>query len=92
MSAAAVVAALPEAMDDAVIPGLSPSTITTIPAAATSSSTLTADAPLFGAGQQTAVARLAKLNFMQSPTIVVPVQTSGAWSLVPNCPGFNGGS
>lgn len=79
---AAALAALPEAMYDAVIPGLLPSTITTIPAAATSSYTLTADAPLFGAGQQTAVARLAKLNFMQSPTIVVPVQTSGTWSLV----------
>lgn len=79
---AAALTALPEAMYDAVIPGLLPSTITTIPAAATSSYTLTADAPLFGAGQQTAVARLAKLNFMQSPTIVVPVQTSGTWSLV----------
>ena len=79
---ATALAALPEAMYDAVIPGLLPSTITTIPAAATSSYTLTADAPLFGAGQQTAVARLAKLNFMQLPTIVVPVQTSGAWSLV----------
>ena len=79
---ATALAALPEAMYDAVIPGLLPSTITTIPAAATSSYTLTADAPLFGAGQQTAVARLAKLNFMQLPTIVVPVQTSGTWSLV----------
>lgn len=79
---AAALTALPEAMYDAVIPGLLPSTITTIPASATSSYTLTADAPLFGAGQQTAVARLAKLNFMQSPTIVVPVQTSGTWSLV----------
>ena len=52
---ATALAALPEAMYDAVIPGLLPSAITTIPAAATSSYTLSADTPLFGAGQQTAV-------------------------------------
>lgn len=79
---AAEIAALPEAKYNAVIPGLMASTESTIPAAATASYSISADAPLYGADRKAPVARLAAKNFLADNTIVVPVTFSGDWALV----------
>lgn len=78
----AEVAALPEATYDAVIPGLLAYTESTIPAAATSSYSITTDAPLYGVDRKAPVARLAAKNFLTDNTIVVPVTFSFDWALV----------
>lgn len=79
---AAVVSTLPEAQYDAVIGGLLPYYDATIPKTADESYTISADAPLYGDDRAKPVARLAAKNFLGDPTVVVPVQVSGAWAMV----------
>ncbi|UFS58879.1 L,D-transpeptidase [Subtercola endophyticus] len=43
---------------------------------------LSVDAALYGADRVTPVARLAASNFLGDPTVVVPVQTVGDWTLI----------
>ncbi|WP_267424388.1 MULTISPECIES: L,D-transpeptidase [unclassified Curtobacterium] len=79
---AAVVSTLPEAQYAAVIGGLLPYYDATIPKTADESYTISADAPLYGDDRTKPVARLAAKNFLGDPTVVVPVQVSGAWAMV----------
>jgi lipoprotein-anchoring transpeptidase ErfK/SrfK len=79
---ASVVSTLPEAQYDAVIGGLLPYYDATIPKTADESYTISADAPLYGDDRAKPVARLAAKNFLGDPTVVVPVQVSGAWAMV----------
>jgi lipoprotein-anchoring transpeptidase ErfK/SrfK len=76
------VSTLPEAQYDAVIGGLLPYYDATIPKTADESYTISADAPLYGDDRAKPVARLAAKNFLGDPTVVVPVQVSGAWAMV----------
>jgi hypothetical protein len=78
----AQIAALPEAMYSAVIPGLMAYTSSSIPLAATYSYTVAADIPIYGSDRVTPVARFAAENFMLLPSVIVPVKTEGPWSLV----------
>lgn len=79
---AAVVAALPEAVYDAVIGGLMPHTSETVPSTVTDAYSLIADTPLYGADKITPVARFSQQNFMLEPTVVVPLEMDGGWALV----------
>lgn len=79
--ASTTTAKLPAAVYDAVIPGLVPHTTTDV-AAMTRTATIRADAPLYGADRKTPVARLQAKNFLDQPTTIVPVKTSGDWTLV----------
>jgi L,D-transpeptidase catalytic domain len=79
---AAEIAALPEAMYSAVIPGLMPYSTSTIPAAANAAYTLVADTPVYGADKTTPVARFDAKNFMLVASVVVPVKVDGPWTLV----------
>ncbi|AMM20156.1 hypothetical protein AX769_08240 [Frondihabitans sp. PAMC 28766] len=79
---AAAIDALPAAQYNAVIPGLLPYYEPTIPKAATASYSIKADAALYGADHETPVAHVAAMNFLKTPTVIVPVQFSGAWALV----------
>ena len=79
---AAQVAILPEARYDAVIGGLLPYYEATIPKTADESYTISADAPLYGDDRSKPVARLAAKNFLDDPTVVVPVKVSGDWAMV----------
>jgi lipoprotein-anchoring transpeptidase ErfK/SrfK len=79
---AAEIAALPEAMYSAVIPGLMPYSTSTIPAAANTAYTLAADTPIYGAEKITPVARFDAKNFMLVASVVVPVKVDGPWTLV----------
>jgi lipoprotein-anchoring transpeptidase ErfK/SrfK len=79
---AAAVAALPEAKYDAVIPGLVAVAPTSTPVAAQAVYKIAADAPLYAADQRTPVARFAALNFLQQPSVIVPAQSDGPWTLV----------
>lgn len=78
----AQVALLPEARYNAVIGGLLPYYESTIPKTADESYTIAADAPLYGDDRTRPVARLAAKNFLDEPTVVVPVQVSGDWAMV----------
>lgn len=73
------IAALPAAVYDAVIPGL-----LAAPAEPriTHASTVAFDTPVYGADFSTAVARIPAKDFLGKPTVVVPVATKGAWSMV----------
>ncbi|MEN2736808.1 L,D-transpeptidase family protein [Microbacterium sp. X-17] len=73
------IAALPAAVYDAVIPGL-----LAAPAdpRITHVSTVAFDAPVYGADFTTAVARIPAKDFLGKPTVVVPVETKGGWSMV----------
>lgn len=79
---AAAVAALPEAKYSAVIPGLLAETSTSSPVAAQAVYKITTDAPLYGANRMTPVARFAALNFLKQPSVIVPAQSDGPWTLV----------
>jgi hypothetical protein len=79
---AAQIAALPEAMYSAVIPGLMPYSTSSIPAAANTAYTLAADTPIYGADKTAPVARFDAKNFMLVASVVVPVKVDGPWSLV----------
>ena len=79
---AAQVAILPEARYDAVIGGLLPYYEATIPKTADESYTIAADAPLYGDDRSKPIARLAAKNFLDDPTVVVPVKVSGDWAMV----------
>lgn len=79
---AAQVAILPEARYNAVIGGLLPYYGSTVPKVADESYTIRADAPLYGDDRSKPVARLAAKNFLDQPTVVVPVQVSGDWAMV----------
>lgn len=79
--ASSTTAKLPAAVYDAVIPGLLPHTTTDV-AAMTRTATLRADAPLYGADRKALVARLQAKDFLGEPTTIVPVRTSGEWTLV----------
>lgn len=72
----ALLAALPEARYDAVIDGLVPARGT---AESHSAYRLREDAALYGADRVTPVARLAALDFLGEPTVVVPVESVGDW-------------
>ncbi len=71
--------ALPEATYDAVIPGL-----LAAPAepSFTSASTVLFDTAAYAADFTTPVARIPAENFLGEPTVVVPIETRGKWSLV----------
>lgn len=73
------IAALPAAVYDAVIPGL-----LAAPAEPriTHASSVAFDTPVYGADFATAVARIPAKDFLGKPTVVVPVETRGAWSMV----------
>ncbi len=79
---AAAVAALPEAKYNAVIPGLVAYQPTGTPVAAEAVYKIAADAPLYAADQRTPVARFAALNFLKQPSVIVPAQSDGPWTLV----------
>lgn len=79
---AATVAALPEASYKAVIPGLVGYEIASAPTSTQSAYSLVSDTALYGAGGAGAVARLSAKNFLGTATIVVPVRTSGDWTLI----------
>jgi lipoprotein-anchoring transpeptidase ErfK/SrfK len=74
--------ALPEARYDAVIPGLMAYQSSSVPTAAIAAYSLRADTALYGNDRTTPVARLDAKNFMGVNTVVVPVRTAGAWTLV----------
>lgn len=78
----AAVAALPEAKYNAVIPGLVAYAPTGAPVPAQVVYKITADAPLYGPDRRTPVARFAALNFLKQPSVIVPAQSDGAWTLV----------
>ncbi len=71
-----------EARYNAVIGGLLPYYGSTVPKVADESYTISADAPLYGDDRSKPVARLAAKNFLDQPTVVVPVQVSGDWAMV----------
>jgi hypothetical protein len=79
---AAQLALLPEAKYNAVIGGLLPYYEATIPKVADESYTIKADAPLYGEDHTKPVARLAAKNFLDDPTVVVPVKVSGDWVMI----------
>lgn len=79
--AATTTSKLPAAVYDAVIPGLIPWTSVDV-AGITRTATLDADAPLYGADREQPVGRLQAKNFLGEPTTIVPVKTSGPWTLV----------
>jgi lipoprotein-anchoring transpeptidase ErfK/SrfK len=80
--AAVKIAALPEASYSAVIAGLIGYAAAGAPSTATSAYSLATDTALYGAGTAGAVARLPSRNFLGTNTVVVPVETSGDWTLV----------
>ncbi|WP_426624414.1 L,D-transpeptidase family protein [Leifsonia sp. McL0607] len=74
--------ALPAATYNAVIPELlayKDVDMTSITAAYTAKS---GDVPVFGVDQKTPVAKLPAANFLNQPTVIVPVTTSKQWALV----------
>lgn len=73
------IAALPAAVYDAVIPGL-----LAAPAEPRIShvAAVAFDTPVYAADFTTAVARIPAKDFLGKPTVVVPVATKGAWSMV----------
>lgn len=75
------VAALPAATYDAVVPGLVAFT-TADTTAMTTSYIVTTDTPLYNDARTKAVARLLATDFLEAPTVVVPVGKSGKWTLV----------
>lgn len=76
---AAAVARLPAAVYDAVIPGLLAAPADPKP---TTAYRLDADTAVYGADFATPVARIPATDFLDEPTVVVPVETQGDWSLV----------
>ena len=78
----AAIAALPEAMYSAVIPGLMAYSISTLPTAADAAYRMAADTPIYGTDRSTLVARFSAKNFMELDSVVVPVELDGAWTLV----------
>ncbi|MBC7519276.1 MAG: L,D-transpeptidase [Microbacteriaceae bacterium] len=79
---AAAIAAAPEARYDAVIPGLIPYLSDAPPSASSTAFELIADTAVYGADRSTLVARLNAKNFLDQPTIVVPVQIDPEWALI----------
>lgn len=75
-------AAAPEARYDAVIPGLIPYASVSVAVASQTAYQLAADTAVYGADMRTIVARLPAKNFLELPTVVVPVKTVGDWQLV----------
>jgi lipoprotein-anchoring transpeptidase ErfK/SrfK len=85
--ASSTTAKLPAAVYDAVIPGLLNGTTPKLPLGATGATldrtfTLEQDAPLYGEGRKTAVARLQATDFLGEPTPILRVGTWKQWSLV----------
>lgn len=74
-----VVATLPAAVYDAVIPGL---VAAPTDPQITRSMTVRADTAVFGADRRTPVARIPARNFLGEASVVVPVRTEGPWTLV----------
>ena len=79
--ASSATAKLPAAVYDAVIPGLVPYTSTDT-TDITRTAAIAADAPLYGKDRQEPVGRLLAKDFLGEPTTVIPVRTSGSWTLV----------
>jgi hypothetical protein len=81
--APAATAELPAAVYDAVIPGLVPWQSTDV-TGITRAATLTTDAPLYGRDKdrEDPVGRMLAKDFLDQPTVIVPVQTEGRWTLV----------
>ena len=75
------VAALPEARYDAVIPGLLPYASSDVPVVSHDVYTIATDTPIYN-DEHVAVARFAFMNFTGRPTVIVPVRSDGAWTLV----------
>lgn len=73
--------ALPVAIYDAVIPGLLGYTETDVSGFA-QAYTAQADVPVFGEDFTQPVARLPASNFLDEPTVIVPVRSEGDWTLV----------
>ncbi|WP_411699650.1 L,D-transpeptidase family protein [Conyzicola sp.] len=74
-------AALPQAVYNAVIPGLLP--YSGIDASAiTHSYTAQSDVPLYGDDRGVAVAKIPARNFLDEPTVIVPVKVTGDWAFV----------
>lgn len=78
----AEIAALPEAMYSAVIPGLVAYQHDGVPEAATAVYSIAADSPLYGDDRTTPVARFAAKNFLAEDSVIVPVEFDGDWALV----------
>jgi len=78
----AAIAALPEALYSAVIPGLLPHRAAAIPEASMTTYRISADQPLYGADRVIPVARFAAKNFLVEDSVVVPVSFEGDWALV----------
>jgi hypothetical protein len=78
----ASIAALPEAMYNAVIPGLLPYVSSAVPEASMTTYRINADQPLYGADRVTPVARFAAKNFLVNDSVIVPVSFEGDWALV----------
>lgn len=79
---ASSLAALPEASYKAVIAGLIGYEVASAPTSAGSVYALVGDTAIYGAGAIGAVGRLPQKNFLGTATIVVPVHTSGEWTLI----------
>jgi hypothetical protein len=78
----AAIAALPEAIFDAVIPGLLPYRAAAIPEASMTTYRINVDQPLYGADRVIPVARFAAKNFLVEDSVIVPVSFEGDWALV----------
>jgi len=79
---ASAVAALPEAKYNAVISRLIAYTPHGTPTAARATYEVARDTPLYGRDQTVPVARFAAKNFLNEPSVIVPVQADGPWTLV----------
>lgn len=75
------VAALPEARYDAVIPGLMAYTSAEVPEVSRDVYVVSTDTPIYDDAKKP-VARFAFMNFAGRPTVIVPVEVDGDWTLV----------
>jgi len=78
----ALIAALPEAKYDAVIPGLIAYTAASASGEATAAYTFSVDTALYAADRAAPVARFAAINFLGEKNVVVPVAFTEGWALV----------
>ena len=90
-------ALLPEARYDAVIAGLEPYTSATVQEVSYDAYQLDEDTAVYGEDRVTAVARLTRLSFLATPTVIVPVELEPGWAKVLTparqaLPSQNGGS
>ena len=79
---AEAIAALPEAMYSAVLPGLMPYSSDGVPKEMTAVYRIASDQPLFGEDRVTPVGRFAAKNFLAQDSVIAPVAFEGDWALV----------